>query len=464
MIDGLRPYPETKPSGLPWLGNVPAHWEVLRSGSVFREVVQTGFPDLELLSIKSGLGIVRQSSTGRKVRASEDRSQYKRIAPGWLGYNLMNAFFGGIGMSRFEGILSPAYAVAQPKFELNAKFFQYLFHSPVYLTQFNRESYGIMYERNRLYFDRFRRIETLVPHLDEQRLIALFLDWHGAQTAKLIRAKKKIITLLNEQKQAIIHRAVTRGLDPNVRLKPSGIPWLGDVPEGWEVRKLASLFRFVGSGTTPSGPRFYDGGIPWVMSGDLNNGLVKSTKRTVTDAAIKEVSSLRIYPQHSLIVAMYGATIGKTGVLAMEACSNQACCVLASPRTIVNVEYVQMFVNLAKSHLVEQGYGGGQPNINAEIVKALRVPVPPLDQQESILRAVRSGGEDKAIQNANSEIALIQEFRTRLIADVVTGRLDVRAAAASLPENVELEPIDDLVEDDYLIEPVDDAENEEVAA
>ena len=175
MIDGLCPYPELKETDLPWLGHVPAHWEVLRSGSVFREVVQTGFPSLELLSIKSGVGIVKQSSTGRRIRASEDRSLYKRIEPGWLGYNLMNAFFGGIGISSIEGILSPAYAVARPKFEIHAKYFHYLYQSPVYLTQFNRESYGIMYERNRLYFDRFKIIPCPIPPLREQQLIVRFL-------------------------------------------------------------------------------------------------------------------------------------------------------------------------------------------------------------------------------------------------------------------------------------------------
>lgn len=133
-------------------------------------------------------------------------------------------------MSSYEGILSPAYAVARPKFEISGRFFHYLYQAPTYLAQFNRESYGIMYERNRLYFDNFKRIGTIVPPLDEQRLIVRFLDWHGLQTMKLIRAKKKLIGLLNEQKQAIVHREVTRGLDHDVKLEP-GVPWLGEIPK-----------------------------------------------------------------------------------------------------------------------------------------------------------------------------------------------------------------------------------------
>jgi type I restriction enzyme S subunit len=465
MIDGLRPYAEMHETGLPWLGDVPAHWDVRRNGRLFGARRETGFPDLPVLevSIRSGVRIRNFDNGGRKQEMT-DRSKYQRAVRGDIAYNMMRMWQGAVGIAPADGLVSPAYVVARPFPEADAAYYAYLFRTAAYMREIDVFSRGIVPDRNRLYWESFKQMPSVYPPLDEQRLIVRFLDWHGVQTAKLVRAKTKIIALLNEQKQAIIHRAVTRGLDPNAKLKPSGIPWVGDVPEGWEIRKLASLFRLVGSGTTPSGSSYYDGGIPWVMSGDLNNEVVNSTKRTVTDAAIKEISALRVYPEHSLIVAMYGATIGKTGVLAMEACTNQACCVLASPKSIVNVEYVQMFINIAKSHLVEQGYGGGQPNINAEIVKGLRVPIPPLAQQESIVFAVRSGGENKAIQNANREITLIQEFRTRLIADVVTGKLDVRAAAASLPETVELEPIDDLVEGDDLDEAVDDAENEEVAA
>ena len=249
-----------------------------------------------------------------------------------------------------------------------------------------------------------------------------------------MRAKRKLIALLTEQKQAIIHRIVTGGLDPSVSMKDSGVEWLGHLPEHWEVRKLRTQFRRHGSGTTPLGDHYYGGDVPWVMTGDLNDDELEITKRTVTSAAIENVSALRMFPAGSLIVAMYGATIGKTGVLTVAACTNQACCVLADPTGSSSVEFLQAVVNLARAHLKEQSYGGGQPNINAEIVKSLRVPVPPRPEQDAIVVAIAQSSVDSAINRAEREIELIYEYRTRLIADVVTGKLDVREAAAALPE------------------------------
>jgi type I restriction enzyme S subunit len=468
MIDGLRPYAEMRSSGVDWLPALPNGWEIHRAKYSFREADdRSESGGEELLSVSHKTGVTPRSQKNITMFMAESYEGHKVCRPGDIVVNTMWAWMAAIGVSRHIGIVSPAYGIYRPRTaeRFEPKFLDYLLRIEAYRAEYLRSSRGVTTSRLRLYPPDFLNIPFVQPPLDDQRLIVRFLDWHGAQTAKLVRAKKKIIALLNEQKQAIIHRAVTRGLDPNAKLKPSGIPWLGDVPEGGEVRKLATLFRVIGSGTTPSGPVYYEAGsIPWVMSGDLNNGIIHSTKRTVTDLAVKEVSALRIYPKNSLIVAMYGATIGKTGVLAVEACTNQACCVLASPRSTVNVHYVQMFVNLAKSALVEQAYGGGQPNINAEVVKALRIPVPPIEQQEEILSRIKSGHEDTAILNAHREIALIQEFRARLIADVVTGKLDVRAAAARLPEVTEPEPIDDLGEGDDLDEAIDATENEEVAA
>ena len=461
MIDDLRPYGEMKPSGLPWLGDVPAHWEILRSGSVFREVSQTGFPDLELLSIKSGVGIVRQSSTGRKVRASEDRSQYKRIAPGWLGYNLMNAFFGGIGMSQHEGILSPAYAVAQPKFEIHPRFFQYLYHSPLYLTQFNRESYGIMYERNRLYFDRFRQIETLVPPLDEQRLIVRFLDWHGGQVARLVRAKKALIGLLNEQKQAIIHRAVTRGLDANAKLKPSGIPWLGDVPDGWEVKRLKVLAKNKIIQT-----RFRKPGEIYVALEHIESWsgrLIRRDYDTQFDSQVKSFvaddilfGKLRPYLAKVTRLDVGGICVGEILVLRANDSVIDPAFLECRMRTIDFIELVN-----------SSTFGAKMPRADWDFIGNVRVAFPTsLIEQQAIVGYLESATHELSavITGVMDEIALIQEFRTRMIADVVTGKLDVRALAASLPETAAQEATLDQSDDEDMDDLQDDLEPEEAAA
>jgi type I restriction enzyme S subunit len=437
MIAGLRPYPRMKESGVKWLGEVTVGWEVRRNGRIFAQRVETGFPDLPILEVSRRTGVrVRDIDNGLRKQVMSDREMYKRAVHRDIAYNMMRMWQGAVGVVPVDGLVSPAYVVARPFAGMAPDYFAYLYRTDAYLGEVDNYSRGIVKDRNRLYWEQFKQIPTPCPPFAEQLAIVRFLDYADRRVHRYIRAKQKLINLLHEQKQAAIYRAVTRGLDPNVRLKPSGVAWLGDVPEHWEVRKLGTLFRRRGSGTTPVGDHYYGGGVPWVMTGDLNDGRVETSKRTVTSAAVQDLSALRMYKRGSLIVAMYGATIGKTGVLAIDACTNQACCVLAEPFESASVEFLQAVVKMAKAHLIEQSYGGGQPNINSEIVRALRVPVPPMPEQEAILRAIGANSGDTVIARAAREIDLLREYRVRLIADVVTGKLDVREAAARLPEDV----------------------------
>jgi type I restriction enzyme S subunit len=444
MIDGLKPYPKMKDSGVPWLGEVPEHWELRRTKTLLRERVEKGHPDQPLLAATQSKGVVRKEQyENRTVLALKDLHLLKLVRVGDFVISL-RSFQGGIEYAREQGIISPAYTILYPTRADMHGYLARLFKSAPYIENLSLYVTGIRQGQN-IDYEKLARTELPLPPLPEQVAIVRFLDYVDRRIRRYIRAKQKLIKLLEEQKQAIIHRAVTRGLDPNVRLKPSGVEWLGDVPEHWEVRKLGSLFQRRGSGTTPSGDHYYGGEIPWVMTGDLNDGLVNTTKRTVTNAAVQELSALQVYQRGALIVAMYGATIGKTGVLLMEACTNQACCVLAEPSESVSVGFLQAVVKVAKPHLIEQSYGGGQPNINAEIVRSLRVPVPPRSEQEEILRAIAEHSGDSAMIRAAREIELIREYRTRLIADVVTGKLDVREAAMRLPD--EGEPLDEIESD-----------------
>jgi type I restriction enzyme S subunit len=186
------------------------------------------------------------------------------------------------------------------------------------------------------------------------------------------------------------------------------------------------------------------------MSGDLKDATLDTTKRTVTELALNDFSALKLYPKGSLLIAMYGATIGKTGVLSTTACCNQACCALPSPCGNVNPVFIQSIVVAARDYLMQQSYGGGQPNINAQVVRSLRVPLPPLAEQDSIRSYLDSSTVTlkTAIARTEREIILMQEYRTTLTADVVTGKLDVREASKRLPDQTdEPLPVDESLED-----------------
>ncbi len=252
MVDGLRPYSEMKPTGLPWLGDIPAHWDVRRNRRLFGPRRETGFPDLPVLgvSIRSGVRIRDFDNGGRKQEMS-DRLKCQRAARGDIAYNMMRMWQGAVGIVPTDGLVSPAYVVAQPFPDTDAAYYAYLFRTSAYMHEIDIFSRGIVPDRNRLYWESFKQMPSVYPPLNEQRLIVRFLDWHGAQSAKLIRAKKKLIALLNEQKQAIIHSAVTRGFDPNVKLKSSGVPWLGDIPDGWGAMRLKYCITPLEQGWSP---------------------------------------------------------------------------------------------------------------------------------------------------------------------------------------------------------------------
>jgi type I restriction enzyme S subunit len=210
---GSDPTVPLKPSGIAWLGEIPEHWEVIRSRYLFREVVDTGYPKARLLSIDRFKGVIPQDETGRRTRAAEDRINYKRVRPGQLAYNLMNAFMGAIGFSAYDGIVSPAYAVAKPSREIEPLYFHNLLRTPLYTGENNRLSYGIMYERNRLYFHCFKLVPILVPPLPEQHAIIRSIAENTMKLETAIDRAEREIGLLREYRLRLIADVVTGKLD-----------------------------------------------------------------------------------------------------------------------------------------------------------------------------------------------------------------------------------------------------------
>ncbi len=452
MIYNLKPYPAYKDSDVPWLGDVPEHWEVRRLKRIARlNPSKSEVP----LALRDGravfLPMERVGSDGRF-----DASEVWPISDLWNGFTYFRrgdvivakitpCFENGKGaclenLPTALGFGSTEFHVIRPSEVIVSA---YLYRVTT-LSEFRRlgadEMTGAAGQK-RVPVEFIANFPIPIPPLPEQTAIVRFLDWRERRIRRYIRAKQKLIKLLEEYKQALIHQAVTGQINvrtgqPYPAYKDSGVPWLGDVPEHWEVRKLRALFTKAGSGTTPSGEEFYGGDIPWVVTGDLNDSVLSNTTRTVNARALENFSALRLYPKDSLIIAMYGATIGKTAILGVEACTNQACCVLAEPRKGALVRFIQSAVISAKGYLVRQGYGGGQPNINSEIVHSLRIPVPPFEEQTAIVEYLdaQTAKIDAAVAANRRQIELLQEYRTRLIADVVTGKVDVREVAPRLPE------------------------------
>lgn len=427
----MRRYESYKDSGVEWLGEVPSHWEISSLGKILLSVSEKNRPDLPLLSITRELGVIERDTEDQDSNHNfipDDLSNYKILKKGQFGMNKMKAWQGSYGVSHFTGIVSPAYYIFDFIKLINPQFFHWAIRSKVYISFFGSASDGVRIGQWDLSKSRMKSIPFVIPPLSEQQKIAQFLDDKTAKIDQAVDLAEKQIALLKEHKQILIQNAITRGLNPDVPLKDSGVEWIGQVPEHWEVKKITHIFPNIGSGTTPnsSDPSFYEGNINWLQTGDLTDGYIYKTSKTITHKALQTYSTLKIYPKNSLVIAMYGATIGKVGLLQIETTTNQACCVLSAALNI-EMKYIFYLFQGIKESLVAMSYGGGQPNISQEKIRSLKLPFPNASEQEQIADYLdkQTAKIDQAIALKTAHIEKLKEYKSVLINDAVTGKVRV---------------------------------------
>jgi type I restriction enzyme, S subunit len=437
----LKPYPAYKDSGLLWLGKIPAHWEIRRNGRLFAQRVETGFPDLPILEVSLKTGVrVRDLDDTRRKQLMSHREQYKRAVRGDIAYNMMRMWQGAVGVAPTDGLVSPAYVVAHPFPETETYYYGYLFRTAAYMNEVNKYSRGIVTDRNRLYWDEFKQMPSIYPTPDEQWKIAAVLGSHERTVRRFIRAKRRLIELLNEQKQAIIHRAVTRGLDPNVRLKPSGMEWLGDVPEHWEVKRLKTIANVrYGLGQPP---RESEAGLPLIRATNVDHGRIVEKDLLKVDPEDVPKTRSAFLSEDEIVVVRSGAYTADSAIIPKKYAGAVAGYdMVVTPRKVrpdfMALALLSTYVR--DDQLIIASMRSAQPHLNAEELGVALVMVPPETEQVQIIAYVASATRklDAAVKNAEREIALLREYRTRLIADVVTGKLDVRGVALPEPEEVE---------------------------
>ena len=250
MTSELGPYKAYKASGFEWLGKVPEHWDVRKLRRALRVMTERNRPELPLLSVVREKGVVLRDVSNNDDNHNyipDDLTNYKVVQRGHFAMNKMKAWQGSYGVSKFDGIVSPAYFVFNVD-GVDGDYFHIAIRSQAYVPYFTQASDGVRIGQWDLSLARLREIPFSVPPLPEQVAIGRYLDHADRRIRRYIRAKQKLITLLEEQKQAIIHQAVTGQIDvrtgqPYPAYKPSRVEWLEDVPEHWEVRRLKSKLR-----------------------------------------------------------------------------------------------------------------------------------------------------------------------------------------------------------------------------
>jgi type I restriction enzyme S subunit len=476
MIADLKPYVTYKESGSQWLGPIPIHWGLPRLGSVLAERKETNEERqvTQVLSVLKDIGVIRYEDKGNiGNKRSEDTGRYKIVRPDDIVVNCMNVIIGSVGRSRYTGCLSPVYYVLTRRAEAdNPRYAAAVFATKSFHESLVRIGNGILAHRMRIPMELLKCEPFPVPPREDQDAIVRFLAWANGRLDRAIRAKRRVIALLNEQKQGIIHRAVTRGLDPSVPLKPSDIPWLGDIPLHWEMPLFGRLLRGVEQGWSPVGAEGEIALDQWtvltlssVRRGTFNPSEIKPVSRKATIP-----SGIEIHDGDILLTR--SNTRDRVGdvCIVRNSRNRTILCDLIYRLRVRDSEIVPEFlvyqllsrVGRAQIEQDARGSSGTMPKISQRHIKSWRILLPPTNEQLDIVHRIDADCAPilTAISRLEREIDLLREYRTRLVADVVTGKLDVREAAAKLPVEEPAiapeEPVEDISEiiEDEITEPV----------
>ena len=423
-----------KNSGIEWIGEVPEGWNVIKSRFFLNEISTKGYPNEEVLSLYRDYGIVPKNSRSDNYNVTSlDTSGYKFVKPGNLVINKMKAWQGSIAISEMQGIVSPAYytfEVDSKRFDL--RFLHYALRNPAYKQEYLRISAGLRIGQWDLNKNAFKNLQYVYPiSKEEQTKIAAFLDKKTALIDEIIRDTKKSIEELKAYKQSVITEIVTKGLDPKAKLVPSGIEWIGDVPEGWRHISLNLAFNEIGSGTTPntSHPEFYSDKHYWIQSGDLyQKRYINDTKKKISGLGFNSSSALKMYKAPFIAIAMYGASIGNVSISKIDSCVNQAVATLSKPN-LITIEYAYYCLVVSKEFLVLESRGGTQPNISQEILKRWKIPLPTIIEQQKIADFLdqKTAEIDALIAEKERLITEYETYKKSLIYEYVTGKKQVGA-------------------------------------
>lgn len=290
-MDDLKPYPAYKDSGVPWLGDVPEHWGMERLDRLFTLRKEEPLDnDQRVTAYLDGRVTLRSNVQGQKIKGVVKETGWQRIHPGDFAISGMNAHLGGMGVSDSLGKCSPIYLILSPKASTNAHFIslavRYLAHTNALKSLVNT----IRFNSADFKRDHLKLLQVWLPEPTEQLAIVKYLDYVDRRVRRYIRVKQKLIKLLEEQKQAIIHQAVTRGLDSHAPLKPSGIDWLGDIPTHWNIISVGAATSLLQTGPFGSQLHSYEyvtGGTPVINPSHMKDG------RIVPDSTVS-VSTLKL--------------------------------------------------------------------------------------------------------------------------------------------------------------------------
>ena len=452
-------YPAYRSSRMRWLPPVPEHWNEQRAKVFFREVDErsrTG--DEELLSVSHLTGVTPRSQKKVTMFKAASYVGHKLCRPGDIVVNTLWAWMGALGAARHAGLVSPAYGVYRPyrTEEFNPNYLDYLLRTRAYIAEYVGRSTGVRASRLRLYPNQFLDITVIRPPYSEQLKMVAYLRAQDASIARFIKAKRELIGLLTEEKLRIIDHAVTSGADSPIDFKPSVMDWLSEVPEHWQLTRLKFLAKNLANQTNIKAPEEVYLALEhidsWTGVARPVTGYVEFAS-TVKRFAVDDVLFAKLRPYLAKVTRAVKAGVCVSELLVLRPCAS---CILPS--------YLEQLLRSKRviDHVNSSTAGAKMPRAEWSFIGNIRVPVPPISEQKAILALIARETEDLdlGIARATQEIGLVREYRDRLISDVVTGQIDIRAWQPGPDDQVSDEDLAAL-DDDLDSETPEDDEDED---
>lgn len=423
----MAQYPSYKNSGFDWIGQIPSHWGLLKSKFLWRESFDTSTTGTEdLLSVSQYDGVTPANGS-----RSESLVGYKVVEENNLVINIMLAWMGGLGVSAYNGLVSPAYCVYKLQGDNNPKYMHYLYKTPMYLAEFARHSTGVIPSRWRMYTDDFGQVLTLIPPRKEQDAMVEYLDTATAKIDEAIAQQQRMIKLLNERQRIIIEKAVTKGINVDVELIDSGVDYIGTIPSHWETRRLGVLGQFTKGGNISRDDLDDDGPEPAILYGDIYTKYFVKVTDIKNHISSKTASASVLAVRGDLLMTGSGETkedIGKTVVLLAEKAFIGGD-VIQFKQTKNDSRYLSYVLNSKYSQNYRYRMSKGEivVHIYPYSLKDLRITLPPVPEQKQIADYLdtRLQAIDNLKQVVLQQIDILQERKQIIINDVVTGKVKV---------------------------------------
>lgn len=427
--------PEMKDSGIEWIGEIPEDWKILRIKQLFSEVNDRcdNSENYTLLSVSEYYGVAPKSekiSDDDMLTHAESLDGYKICKENDLVMNIMLAWKRALGVSEYTGIVSPAYCIYRGKQKMCAKYFHYLFRTDIYANLFKQYSTGIIDSRLRLYSDKFLALKCQVPPIDTQRRIADYLDRKCSQIDAIIARQQEVIEKLKAYKLSVITEAVTRGLDPNVPMKDSGVEWIGKIPEHWKMIRLKFLLDQIIDCPHETPNYNPDGDYLVIRTADQDIGKLRTEENMYRlDENEYENRIRRMSLEKDDIV--YGREGERWGLACLVPESNRYCLgqrmlQFRCKKDVFLPHFAVWALNSKYVYL--QGsvdtFGSTSPHVNISTVRNFSIPVPPTMEQQKIADYIckKTTAVDQEIDCRYSLIEKLINYKKSLIFEVVTGK------------------------------------------